>query len=88
LPIPNFTLSPNPAFGTTFLNLDKLKGQRMQLRLMNQFGQQVWYRNIEKISDVSEKIDLQGFQNGLYFLQIQLADKRLQTKKLLISQLY
>lgn len=87
-PLPNFLLAPNPAFGATFLNLSTLEGQSVHLQLRNQVGQSVWQRSIEKVNRLPERINLQDFQNGLYWLQIKSAGRQMQTKKLIISNLY
>ncbi len=84
----DFLLAPNPAFGATFLNLSPLEGQSVRLQLMNQVGQSVWQRSIEAVNHLPERIDLAGFQNGLYWLQIKSIGQRTQTKKLIISNLY
>lgn len=87
-PLPNFLLAPNPAFDATFLNLATLEGQSVRLQLINQFGELVWQRSIEKVNSLRERIDLQGFQNGFYLLQIKSTRRRMQTKKLIINNLY
>jgi len=81
-------LSPNPALESTFLNLKTLKNQSVQLRLVNQFGQEVWQRYIAKVGSLPERIDLHAFQNGIYFLQIQPDGRKGATKKLIINRLY
>ena len=87
-PLPDFLLAPNPASGATFLNLAALEGQSVRLQLINQFGQSVWEQSIEQVNHVQERIDLQHFQNGLYWLQIKSVGERTHTKKLIISNLY
>ena len=81
-------LSPNPAFGVTFLDMKAFKNLSVQLRLVNQFGQEVWQNYIEKVSDFPERITVAQFPNGLYFLQIQSKGKRVVTKKLIVNRLY
>lgn len=72
---------------SAYLDLKNLGGKRAQLQLLNQFGQKNWNKYIEKTNDVPVKIDLHSFQNGLYFLQIQVEGRGIQTKKLIINEL-
>ncbi len=58
------------------------------MRLINQFGQRVWQKKLGEVREKTQKIDLHTFQNGLYFLQIQVAGRKPMTKKLLINRLY
>lgn len=81
-------LSPNPALGATFVDLKAFENESVQLRLMNQFGQEVWQRYIGKASNLPEKIEVHTFQNGIYFLQIQPDGRRGTTKKLIVNRLY
>lgn len=84
----NFSLSPNPALGVTYVDLKTVEGLSVDLQLINQFGQKVWQKRIDKATGVPQKIDLYSFQNGLYFLQIRVAGGRVRTKKLMINRLY
>lgn len=86
--IPKFTLAPNPTLGVTYLDLTGTEGLPVNLRLINQFGQKVWSKQIAKVADEPQKIDVSDFQNGLYFLQIQARGRGLVTKKLLVNRLY
>jgi len=81
-------LAPNPALGTTFLDLKALENQSVQLYLVNQFCQKIWQHYLPKVSHLSEKIDVSPFPNGLYFLHIQPKGRKAITKKLIINRLY
>ena len=84
----DFTVSPNPALETTNINLMPLIGKQVQLSLMNQFGQQVWQKEIKQINKTEEKINLSTFPNGLYFLYLQIEGQPPIGKKLMISRMY
>ena len=87
-PPSDILIAPNPAKGVTYLDLKNLKEKQIQLQLLNQFGQKVWAKFIEKTNALPMAIDLSTFQNGLYFLQIQAKGNAIQTKKLIVSNLY
>ena len=84
----DFRLAPNPALTATFIDLSQLKNHAVKLELVNQFGQAVWSKNIEKVTTTPTKIDLTTISNGLYFLQIQAKGRRVVGKKLLVNRLY
>ncbi len=84
----DFTLSPNPAYEETTIDLNRLQGETVDLKMYNQFGQEVFERHIEKVGTSSEKIDLSTIANGFYLLKIQAKGKRPIAKKLMVSRLY
>lgn len=84
----DFSISPNPAQSEVFIDLKRLKGEKVTLQLHNQFGQIVRIQQVEKVTDLPEKMDLTDISNGLYFLQIQVKGRRTVGKKLLINKLY
>lgn len=84
----DFTLSPNPAQSQVFIDLKRLKGEKVTLQLQNQFGQIVRTQQVEKVTDLPEKMDVSIIPNGLYFLQIQVKGRRTMGKKILVSRLY
>ena len=84
----DFALFPNPASTATFIDLSKLKGEKVELALLNQFGQQVSHQVIEQVSEQVAVIDLATIQNGLYILKIKSKNRKAIAKKLLVSRLY
>lgn len=86
--IADFELYPNPASEKVTLDLSQLKSASVQLELVNQFGQKVWEKAIPKVNHPLEKIDITGYQNGLYFLKIQSESRKVLVKKVLINRLY
>ncbi len=84
----DFALYPNPAESETFIDLNKLKGESVQLTLFNQFGQKVKQQIVEKVTAQKEKMDITTLQNGVYILQIKAAGKRPIAKKLMVTRLY
>ena len=84
----DFTLSPNLAYEETTIDLNRLLGETVDLKMYNQFGQEVFERHIEKVGTSSEKIDLSMIANGFYLLKIQAKGKRPIAKKIMVSRLY
>lgn len=84
----DFLLSPNPALETTTIDLTPLMGKDVQLSLMNQFGQQVWQKDIKQVNTPTEKVNLSTFPNGFYFLYLQMEGQPPIGKKLMISRMY
>ena len=70
------------------VNLRPLRGLPVQLTIYNQLGKVVYQKQVEKASQYPEIINLDGFENGVHLLQIQAPNKRLISKKLVISRLY
>ncbi len=84
----DFTLFPNPALNETKVDLQKIGGEAVTLKLFNQFGQEVYQQSIEKVVQPSATIDLTPFSNGLYLLQIQTKGRKVLSKKLVVNRLY
>lgn len=84
----DFLLAPNPALTETFIDLEKLKGEAVSLKIINHFGQEVYQKDLEKVVDFREKIDISSFSNRLYLLQIQPKGSIAVSKTLMISRLY
>lgn len=84
----DFALYPNPALAETRIDLQKVKGEVVTLKLFNQFGQEVYKQPIEKVVQSNAKIDLSPFSNGLYLLHIQTKGRKVLSKKLVVNRLY
>lgn len=67
-------LYPNPAKDQCTLDFGMLLGGRVELRLVNKLGQQVWQSHLTRPSG-SYKLHTAGLDNGCYFLQVQQGDK-------------
>jgi len=84
----DFALFPNPAKTEAFLDLSKLKGEKVELYLFNQFGQEVNKQIIDKVEGQQVTLDLSTTQNGLYILKIKSKNRKAIAKKLMVSRLY
>jgi len=68
---------PNPASDRIYLDFGEVQNDFTKVNIFNVKGQ-----NLRTISTVRNEIDISGFPNGLYFIELQFGDKRL-TKKVL-----
>ncbi|MEM1123041.1 MAG: T9SS type A sorting domain-containing protein, partial [Bacteroidota bacterium] len=84
----DFTIAPNPAQTEVQIDLSGLMGEQVNLTLLNQYGQIMVEKAIERVTNSSEKLDVSQLNNGLYILQMQAKGKRMVGKKLLVNRLY
>lgn len=74
---------PNPSEGQFFINGNLGKSQDVELRVYNVIGQLILRKNVENVSILNEEIDLSNWENGNYFVRIQLENGEFVTKKIL-----
>jgi len=84
----DFSLYPNPAYESVYLDLSLLEETKITLTILNQFGQKMYEKRMEKGLNKQEKIDISNFSNGLYFLQIQEGNRKPIGKRLVVNRLY
>ncbi len=77
---------PNPATDYIEVNLENYVGKPVQMNLFNQFGQVMQSRNIEKVSNSIEKIDLPSAFSGIYHLHISSKGVRDNVIKVVVNQ--
>ncbi|MBK8564035.1 MAG: T9SS type A sorting domain-containing protein [Saprospiraceae bacterium] len=81
-----FSLSPNPASNmVTFMMAELAEPQAVVFELYNSLGQQLLRKDLGKLSFVNEQIDLGGFGNGLYYVNVRAGNERY-VHKLVISK--
>ena len=61
---------PNPVAKTLFVNLKAYAGKQGSLHIVNQFGQLIKQIELESIPAHPLQVDLEGIQNGTYFMTI------------------
>ncbi|MCC7301823.1 MAG: T9SS type A sorting domain-containing protein [Bacteroidia bacterium] len=81
LPRPYAFLSPNPSNGR--VSLISVYHPMLYIRLLSVSGELLMARSIN--SQFKSEINLANYQNGLYFVQIQLIDGMCQTEKLILN---
>ncbi|MDT8412738.1 MAG: T9SS type A sorting domain-containing protein, partial [Vicingaceae bacterium] len=80
------SIYPNPANNEFTIQLEGEKGNEISIEMYNSIGQQVMSRNfILQQKFFSEQIDVNEFDQGIYFVNIKLNDS-LSSKKLIINK--
>ena len=61
---------PNPAKETLYIKFKSPRTTEYTLVLINMAGEQVYYKNLKRVSQDSYQIDVSGFAQGIYYLLI------------------
>ena len=78
---------PNPAQTTLQVQIEALKGRKGSIQIFNAYGQVMEYLPAKVFDQKYETIDVQGYENGLYYLQIKAANRRMLSRKFLVERL-
>jgi hypothetical protein len=78
------TLYPNPVSDELWVNLDKLAGSNANISIYNGFGQKIIQKTIGK-ADSQLRFDVSNYDNGLYYLTIEIKGKQALTKRFIIE---
>ncbi|MEM6319857.1 MAG: kelch repeat-containing protein [Bacteroidota bacterium] len=84
----SFNVFPNPAQTEVFIGLRELGNQPIDIRITNQLGKLVYEEKVNPMDNTAHRINIENFENGVYFIQIRTSERRLVTKKLLVTRLY
>ena len=79
---------PNPAQDELFINLKSFIGQGGQLSIVNPYGQLMQQLDLAEIQDATVRINTTTYENGLYYLNVQVGKQKMVTEKILIHRLY
>ena len=79
-----YALSPNPTTETVTIDLSLSQGRAVELALMTPLGIVVRQEKIASVSTPQHTWDLNGIENGHYYLKIQTQGRRLVMKKLVV----
>ncbi|MDG2418101.1 MAG: carbohydrate-binding protein [Saprospiraceae bacterium] len=77
-----FSVYPNPNDGLFYVDGNLEKNQNVNIYVYNIFGQMILSKNLNNISTLKEKLNLDQFESGNYFIQIQLEDGKILNKKI------
>ncbi|MBK8567895.1 MAG: T9SS type A sorting domain-containing protein [Saprospiraceae bacterium] len=79
-------LSPNPAGSEVMVRLAGLEeAAEISLEVYNAFGQMVLRKDFGTVGNLNERLDLSGFNDGMYFVSLKAGGERLE-QKLVISR--
>lgn len=81
----NFTIYPNPANDALNLNLEFATQSDVVISIFNAQGQMIYSTNADHITEYTESIDVSGFSNGVYMVQIADGNK-VTTKNFVIAR--
>lgn len=82
---PNFNIYPNPARTTTTIDLRPFEDHAFTLQVHNNFGQLLFQKSFDQGQQFTETLDLSNYQDGLYFISIDLNNDTRLTKKLVVQ---
>lgn len=77
-------LYPNPTNGEVFIDLGGYIGQKATIQVFNNLGQALQLLEVDEIQIPAQRLDLSGYQNGLYFINIKIPDYPEVTRKLML----
>ena len=83
-----FSIAPNPAFTSTFIDLHQFEGEKVRLIINTQMGQKVYEKTLQVNAEYKkEMIDVELLTNGLYFISVRSEeDPIIYTKKFVVRQ--
>ncbi len=87
-PLENLDIFPNPATEVVTVNFKNQLDKGAILTIVNQFGQQIKQIEVKAKSQPSLTINLEGLQNGLYYLNIHIDNQQQISKRLLVNRMY
>lgn len=82
----SLSVYPNPTANKTTVEFEMKSQSKVEFVLMNAIGQRIWSKSTDLNAGLQqENIDVSGFANGLYFLQLK-TEQGMITKQLLIER--
>ena len=81
-------LFPNPSRGELFINLKAYAGEKGSIIISNQFGKIIEEVLVETLPSDLYQIDLSTYSNGLYLMQVKVANKNPFSQKFVVSKLH
>ena len=83
-----FSIYPNPAQDEISIDLKKYIGTQGSISISNIYGQIVHQQTVESVSGEALRLSLSDYVNGLYFVNIKMKNRNLQSEKFLVKRLY
>lgn len=79
------SLTPNPAFDVTYVNVNLDQKSEVSMKIVNQMGQTIASRNYGELSGKQVlPVNTQDFGTGLFFVQMQIGNQQ-ETMKLMVK---
>ena len=67
-----------------YVDLGGYIGQKATIQVYNNLGQALKLLEVDEIQIPTQRLDLSGYQNGLYFIKIQIPNQPEVTRKLML----
>ncbi|MCO6493413.1 MAG: carbohydrate-binding protein [Phaeodactylibacter sp.] len=83
--IQGLELFPNPGAGQFFLRGSLPERRNLEITVYNLLGQPILEKRLPGVAKLQEKIDLDGYPDGLYWLSIRIQDGKRRTLQLIKS---
>ena len=75
---------PNPTLHEAFVDLTPLFGRQATIQIFNSAGQAVKQVEIDQVEMSVQRLDLRGYESGLYYLQVKTPELPVITRKLVV----
>ncbi len=76
---------PNPNTGTFTVNIQTEKATDITLNITNVLGQSVYSENLSNVSSLRKEVNLNAFEKGLYFINVEGEDGKSNSHKIVIK---
>ncbi len=77
---------PNPASNLAYLKLDLNQDQTITYKMTDITGKIILQKKLNTVAAAYETVDISQFSNGVYFISVELQDRSVVTKKLVIQK--
>ncbi|MEM6317987.1 MAG: PKD domain-containing protein [Bacteroidota bacterium] len=79
---------PNPATDFLNINLGKVEGKQVTVRIMNNYGQIVKSLELDEVKTPIVQLPINDIVNGLYQVLIKINGRRITSRKLIVNRMY
>lgn len=77
---------PNPAGMSTTLDLRGFNSDHLSITIINEFGHQVEFINLEGMRNVKLELDLSSYKNGTYWIKITQSEQQALLKQFVVDR--
>ena len=77
---------PNPTSGETFVEMGDYLGKKVSLMIYDGAGKALQFIEIDKLQEPTQRIDLNDYETGTYYISIQVDDQPEVTKKVIFTR--
>ena len=85
LPLQEFSVFPNPTTGEVTMDMSTYTGQAVRVEVYNMQGQLLQLKELDEVETPTERLDLSGYQNGMYLIQVKTEGAPGITKRIVLN---